>query len=161
MAEAGDREPWMDAEAVEWVRLLLDSYRRWTGRELVERKESPLAQAAAVFDAPFVLVSHGTGDDPLLNYGNRVALELWETTWEALRRTPSRLTAEPADREERKRMLAQAAERGWFDGYRGVRVSKTGKRFTVENAIVWTVLDDDDRAVGQAATFARWTPIRS
>jgi len=37
-----------------------------------------------MFEAPFVLISHGTEDDPILNYGNRVALWLWQMIGTAL-----------------------------------------------------------------------------
>ncbi|MDQ6733057.1 MAG: MEKHLA domain-containing protein, partial [Nitrospirota bacterium] len=39
---------------------------------------------------------------------------------------------------------------------RGVRISKTGRRFLVEQALVWNVLDVDGKMVGQAATFSQW-----
>lgn len=142
---------------MEWSQLLLDSFRHWTGRELLERTGSAEAQAQALFAAPFVLVSHGTEEDPVLNYGNRIALELWETTWEQFTRTPSRLTAEPVNQADRERMLAQAAARGFIDDYRGVRISNTGRRFQVEDAIVWTVIDAKNKKLGQAATFSRWS----
>ncbi|MEC4890367.1 MAG: MEKHLA domain-containing protein [Nitrospira sp.] len=150
---------WTQPETIAWSHCLLDSFHRWTGRELLPRAGSPGEQARALFSAPCVVVSHGTEADPILNYGNQAALDLWEMTWEQLTRTPSRLTAEPMNREERARMLAVAAAEGYFTGYRGVRISATGKRFLVEDATVWNVVDGSGVLVGQAATFVRWTPI--
>lgn len=141
---------------VQWVQLLLDSHCRWTGRELIVRSGSQEDQAAALFAAPFVVASHGMEADPILNYANRMALELWELTWEQFTRTPSRLTAEPINRTERERMLARAAERGFIDDYRGIRISSSGRRFIVEDALVWNVVDAAGKKLGQAATFARW-----
>jgi hypothetical protein len=112
-----------------------------------------------LFEAPFVVVSHGVGADPILNYGNRSALNLWEATWEQLVGTPSRLTAEPVNQPERERMLEMATSRGFFDGYRGVRVSMTGRRFLVENALIWTIEDATGARIGQAATFSQWTRL--
>jgi len=103
------------------------------------------------------VVSHGTEADPILNYGNQTALDLWEMTWEQLIRTPSRLTAEPVNRAEREWMLEQARTRGFIDTYRGVRISGTGRRFLVENALIWNVLEAGHERIGQAATFSRWT----
>lgn len=151
--------PWSHPSVVVWSRLLLDSFRRWTGRDLLTRTGSPEEQARALFDAPFVVVSHGTESDPVLNYGNQTALDLWELSWAQLTSTPSRLTAEPMNRDERARMLAVAEAQGYFSGYRGVRISSTGKRFMVEDATVWNVVDGQGVRVGQAATFARWTPV--
>ena len=119
---------WNHPSVIAWSTLLLDSFRRWTGRELIGRIGSPEADAAALFDASIVVVSHGTEPDPILNYGNRRALELWEFSWEHLTQTPSRLTAEPMNRNERARMLAAAEAQGYWSGYRGVRISSTGKR---------------------------------
>jgi hypothetical protein len=104
-------------------------------------------------------VSHGTGADPILNYGNQTALDLWEMTWEQLTRTPSRHTAESVNREERARMLRLVEAQGFYDRYRGVRISATGRRFLVEDAIVWTVLNEREERIGQAATFSRWTKL--
>ncbi len=100
-------------------------------------------------------------EDPLLNYGNHVALELWEMTWEQLIMTPSRLTAEPVNRAERESMLEQARTRGYLDTYRGVRITSTGRRFLVENALIWNVVDGKGQRVGQAATFSQWTWLTS
>ena len=147
---------WLAPKKVAWTRVLLDSFRRWTGRELIEREGSPEDQAQRLFAAPFVVVSHGTETDPILNYGNQAALRLWEMEWQEFSRTPSRLTAEPVGRAERERMLAEAAARGFFAGYRGVRISRTGRRFLVESAIVWNLGDEGNHMRGQAATFSQW-----
>ena len=116
-------------------------------------------QAEALFAAPFVVVSHGTEPDPILNYGNRAALDLWEMPWERLTRMPSRETAEPVNQEERASMLRLVEQQGYYDRYRGVRISATGRRFLVEEALVWTVVDERGGRIGQAATFSRWTRL--
>jgi MEKHLA domain-containing protein len=148
---------WTDPAIIEWSQLLLNSFRHWIGRDLLERVGDQDYQAHALFQSPFVIVSHGMEEDPLLNYGNQVALELWELTWEQLVKTPSRLTAEAVNRAEREWMLEQARTRGYLDTYRGVRVTATGRRFLVENAVIWNVVAAGGRVVGQAATFAQWT----
>lgn len=154
-------DPWMESQVVEWSQRLLDSYRHWTGRELIERLNTPQFQAKALFEAPVVVVSHGMEPDPVLNYGNRAALNVWELSWDRLIQTPSRLTAEPDERAERGQILAQAKRQGYFDGYRGVRVSSTGRRFLIEQALIWTVLDSVGQPIGQAATFSHWSLIPS
>lgn len=145
---------------VTWSQFLLDSFRRWIGRDLLPRTGSPEEQAQALFAAPFVVVSHDTQTDPMLNYGNQQALDLWDLSWAQLTSTPSRLTAEPMNRDERARMLAVAEKQGYYSGYRGIRISSTGKRFLVEDATVWNVVDGQGIRVGQAATFARWTMMK-
>jgi hypothetical protein len=150
---------WSHPLVVVWSQLLLDSFHRWTGRNLLTRTGSPEEQAQALFAAPFVVVSHGTEPDPILNYGNQRALDLWEMSWSQLTSTPSRLTAEPLNQDERARMLAVAEAQGYFAGYRGVRISSTGTRFLVEDATVWNVVNNQGVRLGQAATFARWAPV--
>lgn len=144
---------------VEHTQRLLNSYRKWTGQELVQRTGDFEAEKIALFEAPFVVVSDGTQPDPILNYGNRVALNLWEVSFEELTQMPSRTTAEPMHRDERARFMAQVDCDGHVSGYRGIRISRTGKRFMIENAVIWKVLDEEGNFVGKAATFNTWTPI--
>jgi hypothetical protein len=148
---------WTHPAVIEWTQLILDSYQHLVGRALLERVGGPDFQAQALFQAPFVVVSHGREDDPILNYGNQMALDLWEMTWDRLVQTPSRLTAEAVNRADREWMLEQARRRGYLDTYRGVRISATGRRFLVEDALIWNVMDPQGRGVGQAASFSHWT----
>ena len=135
---------------------LVRSFKKWTGRDLLRGNYSPAELAKALFDAPFVVVSHGMQDDPILNYGNRRALRLWEMSWEELTSTPSRLTAEAPDREERARLLEAVTARGFIDDYAGVRISKSGRRFRINRATVWNLLTVDGKPCGQAAMFGEW-----
>ena len=150
-------EPWESPEVQSWCQLLLDSYRRWKDRDLVDRTGTREEQARTLFGAPFAVASHGMEPDPVLKYGNQVALDLWEMKWEQFTQTPSRLTAEPENRQDRARMLEQAATHGCIDDYRGIRISGTGRRFLVEQATVWNIVDGAGRKRGQAAVFSRWT----
>ena len=77
-------------------------------------------------------------------------------SWEELTRTPSRLTAEAPNREERARLLAMVATRGFIDDYSGVRISKAGRRFKISRATVWNLLAQDGQPCGQAAMFREW-----
>ena len=142
-----------------WLRWLLDSHALWLKRELIDRTGSLDEQSRRLFLAPFVVVSHAESEDPILNYGNQRALDLWEMTWAEFTASPSRLTAEPVNREERARTLHQVATHGFIADYRGVRISRTGRRFLVERATVWNVLDGDGNKRGQAASFSEWTAL--
>lgn len=153
---SSDVQPWERPEWVARSRLILDSYRHWLGQELLPRHGSPDEQARALFEAPFVVVAHGVESDPLLCYGNRTALNLWEMDAETLTRTPSRLTAEPVHRDERSRLLERTARDGHISDYRGVRISSTGRRFRIENVIVWNLRGPHGEYAGQAATFRHW-----
>ena len=138
------------------VKFLLDSFRHWTGKSLVQQNLSSEERARQLFYAPFVVLSHDTGTDPLLNYANQAGLRLFEINWKELTILPSRLTAEPMHRDERARLLGRVTRHGYIDDYSGVRISRTGRRFLIERAIVWNVRDDEGAAYGQAATFSAW-----
>lgn len=139
---------------VECVQRILDSFERWLGRPLVPRTGSTREQADRLFQAPFVVVSHGAEPDPILCYGNALALQLWEMDAAAFCQTPSRETAEPMHRDERARLLQATTAHGFIDNYQGIRISRTGKRFLIQGAIVWNVITDDGEYHGQAATFS-------
>lgn len=143
------------AEERHFLLAALDSFRRFLGRDLVDPAGTDDQRLQRLFDAPFVMVAHGTEPDPILCYGNRIALELWKLTPDALRRMPSRLTAEPVHRDERARLLERTTRDGYVDDYRGIRISSEGQRFEIDQAIVWNVMDGE-RRLGQAATFDRW-----
>jgi hypothetical protein len=147
---------WTIDFAIAHTACLARSLKHWTGRALWHDITQPAELAQKVFEAQFVLVSHGTESDPILNYGNAAALMLWEMSWEELTRTPSRLTAEAPNREERARLLAAVTQHGFIDDYSGVRISKTGRRFRIAQATVWNLVAEDGQPCGQAAMFARW-----
>jgi hypothetical protein len=150
------KEPWTDDWWIERTRLLLNSYEKWTGRRLIERSGDAAEDSRRLYEAPFVVVSHGTEADPILNFGNATALALWEMTLPEFTGTPSRKTAEPLHRDERARMLEETRRKGFIDDYQGIRIASTGKRFRIDQATVWNVVDDEGRSAGQAATFAEW-----
>jgi hypothetical protein len=135
---------------------LTGSYRKWTGRDLLPGNFSSAELAENIFNAPFVVVSHGTQSDPILNYGNRAALALWEMSWEDFTRTPSRLTAEAPNREERAKLLEAVTRKGFSDNYSGIRISKNGRRFEIFRATVWNLVLETGEPAGQAATFSEW-----
>jgi hypothetical protein len=154
--------PWQTAATILHTQSLLASFHHWFGRELLpDRNTDPAIAARQLFCAPFAVLSHGTEPDPILNYGNQTALDLWEMGWSEFAQMPSRLTAEPDLREGRSQLLAQAAQQGYLTDYKGVRISKTGRRFLIERAIIWRVFDRAGTVCGQAATFDLWQPIAS
>ena len=138
--------------------LMLASHQRLLRQPLLPLAEDGAA-ARALYDAPFVALAHDSAADPVFFYANRKAQELFEMSWEEMVRLPSRHSAEPLARAERQRLLDQVARHGYIDDYSGVRISKTAKRFLIERASVWNLLDASGQVVGQAASFANWIPL--
>lgn len=149
--EPGPGNRWQQAHA----ELLQDSFRRLTGRSLPAADAGP-DTARALYEAPFVVVSHDTQPDPVFDYANRCAQAVFEMDWEAFVRTPSRLSAEPVHRDARAALMTRVSRDGFIDDYRGIRVTATGRRFRIEQAVVWNLVDADGRLHGQAATFGHW-----
>jgi len=137
----------------EHVKLLLDSYKKFVKKELINRSGNIKTDFERIEKADFIVVSHNGANDPILNYGNYAALKTWELGWDDFTKTPSRKTAELDLREKRQEMLAIAHENGFFDNYEGIRVSATGKRFMIKNAVIWNVVNEGGDKIGQAATF--------
>jgi len=146
---------WQDPAVVRHVDRLCASFRQVVGRSLGNLPEDlePIERSRRLFHAPFVVVSHGTQADPIFNYANQRAIDLWEFSWAEFVQLPSRLSAEPVNREERAKMLAEAADRGYINNYQGIRISKTGRRFRILDGLIWNLTDDHGQPSGQAATF--------
>jgi hypothetical protein len=141
------------------ARILRDSYRHWTGHDLLDPAADGETLLLQLDSAPYAVLSHGTQPDPIFNYGNQTALRLFEMSWETFTTLPSRLSAEPLVQAERDRLLARVAAHGFIDDYTGVRVSSTGKRFLIRNATVWNLLEETGRPYGQAALLKEWQAL--
>lgn len=140
------------------ARLLRSSFANLIKAELLPESTelSDVEFAQALFESPSVVVSHGIQDDPIFNYGNQAALELFDMDWDGFTQLPSRKSAEPLNREERDRLLAAVIQNGFIDDYSGIRVSSNGRRFHIPQAIVWNLVDQVGKYRGQAATFSDW-----
>lgn len=138
------------------VDLLRRSLKRLTGRDLAPPGLSSSEAARTVFEAPFVVLSHDTAEDPVFNYANLRALELFEATWDQLTTLPSRRSAEAPQRAERERLLQEVTANGYIADYAGVRISLGGCRFRIAQALVWNLIDDDGCRRGQAAMISQW-----
>lgn len=149
--------PYEQKRVQDQSQLILSSYEHWLGAALISSRGPSLDVAKGLFEAPMVVVSHGLGPDPVLNYGNQRALDLWEMTWDSFIHTPSRLTAEIINRAERAKMLDLVSEQGYYKNYQGIRVTGTGKQFRIEGGMVWNLIDETGEYRGQAATFKDWT----
>lgn len=151
--------PWLSAAACEVAARILQGHLRAFGKPLLagcgpQRDARQAAQE--LFAAPTVVLAHDGTTDPRLIYANRAALALWRRRWDTMVGLPSRLTAEPGERQERAVALEQARLREALQGYGGIRIDSGGRRFRIENARLWTLRDRQGTPCGQAATFALW-----
>lgn len=130
---------------------MADSFETLLGRPLVAASGDLIE---ALWSAPFVVVAHGTEDDPLFFFGNARALAVFEIEIQRFVGMPSRLSAEVSRRQERQRLLDSVTRDGYSKDYAGIRISATGRRFAITGGIVWNIRSKDGEALGQAATFS-------
>lgn len=139
---------------------MVESYKLLTGNDLFSCSTHPdgteLSNIEKMQTADFVLLSHGLGPDPIFNYANPLALELFELSWTELINLPSRLSAEAINQVERAALLKTVNQQGYIDNYSGVRISAKGRRFKINQAIVWNIVDANGKYFGQAARFKEW-----
>ena len=133
--------------------LLNESHLSFTGRPLVE-----VGRGAQwlYHDATFVVVAHHTDRDPRFIYANRAAQACFGYSWDEFMAMPSHLTAEAPERAERQALLDTVTRKGFASGYRGLRITKSGRRFWIEDGLVWQLVGKDGILYGQAATFRKW-----
>lgn len=150
--------PWQEKNVIQRTKLILSSFEHWLDHSLFDEfnvtdvKTSPIDIAKQLFEADFIVASDGIENDPIFNYGNQKALELWELSWPEFIQTPSRKTAETVEQKERDRLLAETTQKG-FSYFSTIRITRTGKRFKINNGIVWIVIDDQQTYQGKAACF--------
>lgn len=146
-------------EIIAHSRLLADSYAYWTGQTFFPEIQDDARLAIALYEAPFVVVSHGTESDPIFNYANRCAQSLWKLSWEQFTTLPSRKSAEPIAESRRQELMEHAKKQGVITNYQGIRIASDGKRFQVIDLILYNILDKSGQYYGQAAKFDRWKLI--
>lgn len=136
--------------------LICASYEKLLEHPLID-VDDPSQRLLALFSSELVVLSHGIEDDPIFNFANQRAIELFGYDWPTFIQTPSRLSAEPMEQAEREHLLNCVNSQGFIDDYSGVRVTSTGQRFEIQDAIVWNLVDDNGVYRGQAAVFDEWT----
>jgi PAS domain-containing protein len=140
-----------------FVSLLTESFSKYTGSLLVPAGLTGGSAAQWLYNAPFGLLAHDATADPRFIYANLTAQHLFEYDWDEFVGMPSRLSAEGDDRDQRQVFMQAVLEHGYASGYQGIRVSKSGRRFRIEDSTVWNLTDSDGVRRGQAAMIPRWS----
>ncbi len=136
--------------------ILANSYKNLTGNNLIKKSKKGLPKIIQLWNAPYAILSHGIEDDPIFNFGNRIALELFEFTFSDFIKLPSRKSAEEANREKRAKIMDEVAKNGFIRNYTGTRISATGKSFKILDTHIWNLSDREENLYGQAALFEKW-----
>ena len=158
LAVAQAPAPWLTPGKQHLASCILRSFERAFGRPLLAggTTHDGLQASQLLFRADTVVLAHDGGPDPALIYANAAALQLWERNWADMIGMPSRLTAEPQERAARALMLADALQQHATEGYSGVRISSSGRRFQIHNARLWTLWGPGHQPCGQGGAFSDW-----
>jgi hypothetical protein len=130
----------------------VSSLQKLTGKNLIFSNDQ-LNLGRLLYEAPFVVLAHDKSEDPIFFYGNLKAQEVFEMPWSELICLPSRFSAEFVNQAARQHLLDEVALNGFIDNYSGTRISKTGRKFQIQNATVWNLINQDSQNIGQAASF--------
>ena len=144
----------------DFFRLLVDSYIHAVGASPPFFEPGQPRTADWLYhSAPACVVAHNTDADPRFIYANCAAQDCFEYDWGVFTELPSRLSAGPSDRAERQRLLDRVSEHGFITDYRGLRIARSGRRFMIEDGVIWSLVDRDRTLRGQAATFSAWRDV--
>jgi MEKHLA domain len=140
----------------EFFDMLVSSYRRYVGAEPAFLAGGEATPEWLYERSSHCVLAHDTGSVPHFIYANRTAQRCFEYDWDEIVGLPSHLSAEPGGRAERQRLLDAVACDGFATGYSGLRIAKSGRRFWIEDGILWQLIDTGGVVRGQAASFGRW-----
>lgn len=162
-ATVSGEPPWLSPPVLQRLATIERGHQLAFGRPLLPGDPAAPARLRAqqLFVAAEVLLAHDGADPgqdpgPRLIYANRAALGLWRRPWAEMLGLPSRLTAEPQQRQARSLALSQALRQGGIRDYSGIRIDSHGRRFQIRGARIWTLIDAAGAACGQAAAFGDW-----
>lgn len=134
--------------------IVLESFTRVVGRPLVPpRLDDGQAVRWLYEEAPYCVLTHDTAAGPRFVHANKAAQHCFKYPWAEFARLPSRLSAEEPNRAERRVFLDQVTRDGLAEGYRGLRVSRSGRRFFIEDVPLWQMIDDGASCMGKGPCF--------
>jgi len=146
----------MNKKDPDFFDLLVSSYVRFVGAEPAFLAGGEATPEWLYERASHCVLAHDTDRVPRFIYANRAAQTCFEYEWDEIVGLPSYLSAEPGDRLERQRLLDAVRRDGFATGYSGLRIAKSGRRFWIEDGVLWQLVDKAGMRRGQAASFGRW-----
>jgi len=149
-----------EASQLQLSTVLLETYWRLLGKQLAPAGLDEGDAARWLYEkAPFCVLAHNTDSDPVFIYANKTAQRCFEYTWAEFITLPSRLSAEAPNRAKRQVLLDEVGRRGFAINYTGMRISRSGRRFFIEDATVWQLVDRRGVHHGQGAMLPRWHDV--
>jgi len=138
--------------------VILDSFCRLLGHELVERSGDASLDAQRLFELPQGVLAHDLSQPPLLDWANLAAADAFDALPATLLGRPSADTT-PADATaDRQHLFEMLRRQGFVTGYCGTRVSLAGRRFAIHNVTVLALHDGLGNPAGHAAIIGSIGP---
>lgn len=147
---------WKIPFVIQHAKLIAFSYKYWTGKDLFPGKPEDYRLSEALYLAPYIVVSHGIEKDPIFNYANLSAQKLWKIEWDAFTKMPSRLSAEPVEENKRNQLLEEGKKKGVTFLKQVIRIDNTGRKFYIEEVVLFNLIDKNKNYLGQGAVYEKW-----
>jgi hypothetical protein len=128
--------------------MIKNSYTQFTGKFL------PLSYCENLIEAfdqcIYPIASHDNSNEPLFNYANQAALNLFKMTSFEMIGLPSKASVLLTNQEDRSLLLKHVTEQGFIQHYQGQRVASDQSLFNIQDATVWNLIDGFKKYHGQA-----------
>ncbi len=147
-------KPYENSKVITWCGWLTDSFNALGLEQKLHVGLKGQDLARTLYEDGRVILSHEYLDIPRFCFANAKAQEQFGYNWNEFQGMDSRLSAQADDVAAREELLKRAAEEGYIDNYEGVRIRKDKTKFHVTDVILWNVLNEREKVVGQAAIFS-------
>ncbi|MGK9168781.1 MEKHLA domain-containing protein [Inquilinus limosus] len=140
----------------DFLRLLAGSHARLVGTPLLpeEAGGDAAVQARWLYEAaPFCVLVHNTDADPPSSMPTERPRPASSIACTSSRRCPPASPPRRRTGRSGSGCWTPLPADGFITSYRDLRVAKSGRRFWIENATVWRLIDEAGTLHGQAATF--------
>ena len=136
------------------------SHKKYLARPLLEPEPAEEQRAAALWQAPFVLMVHDDSEECALEYGNQAAMKLFEMEYLDFFGTSSFALVHPDAEVQQDWIWSLRDVEERFEKYAVVPrlrlMSATGRALVARAVLVFRVDSLEDEPIGQAVLFSKW-----
>lgn len=149
--------PWAENSIIEYSKRLTDSYFFGTKKALIESDADQRENSFFLYHAPFILISHGPGTNPVINYANSKAQMLLGMPWEELINTSSGYLSKLDENNQALPGFADTGKDECISNYSTTLIAGAEHlRFKIKDSRLWRVMNDRKMCIGQAIMFVDW-----
>lgn len=105
--------------------------------------------AIKLHHAPYPLFAYDGNDNPKYTYMNLAAQRLFKVEQHEVKHLHVTETTEELLRKNLLNFIQEVKSKKRYLSYSGLRITKNGERFRLENAYLWVIYDDHKQYIGQ------------